>query len=207
MKKVHPFYDKEKLQANLKSARMDVYYRDFAVKSLKAALFLTVIVDTLIYFVVISITQISSYQVLLIMLMVIPVSYYLFFKFMLKTPEVKIIRSKKNIEAEITSVIRFFILDLKANAPVFDALHNIVKNFDEVGLYLNDVLTKVKLGNSLTESLNETVELVPSEQFRIFLWQIINHLQTGTDITTTLDTIVDEIIETQRLEFKRYGKN
>jgi hypothetical protein len=38
------------------------------------------------------------------------------------------------------------------------------------------------------------------------LWQLINHLQTGVDIIPALNSLVGEIFEKQRIEFKKYGK-
>jgi pilus assembly protein TadC len=141
---------------------------------------------------------------------IIPISsllgFVILFRFFLKTPEVKIIRSRKNIDAEIISAIRFLILDLKANAPMFDGLHNLSNNFPEIGKYLKDVIIKVKLGSGLEEALTEVSEQVPSEEFRAMLWQIINHLQTGTDISHPLHLLADEIVEKQKIEFKKYGK-
>jgi len=204
--KKNAFFDKEKLISDLKIARIDIYYKDFVKNGLKVSIMMTVLINLLIFFALTTIARTTNYSILLVLLITIPLGFQLIFKFTLKMPEVKIIRSRKNIDAEIISAIRFFILDLKANAPIFDSLHNLTKNFEEIGTYLNDVITKVKLGSDLIDSLNESVELVPSENFRVFLWQIINHLQTGTDISKTLHVIVHEIIEKQRIEFKKYGK-
>jgi flagellar protein FlaJ len=132
--------------------------------------------------------------------------FFISFKFFLKYPEVKGIRSKKNIDAEIISAIRFLVLDLKANAPIYDAVQNLSKNFGEIGKYLNDIIIKVQLGSSLEAALSEEVEIVPSEEFRVLLWQLISHLQTGADISKSLETIVMEISEKQRILFKKYGK-
>jgi Flp pilus assembly protein TadB len=128
------------------------------------------------------------------------------FKFFLKTSEARIIRSRKNSEAEISSAIRVIILDMKANASMFDALRNVASNFNEIGVYLDDVINKVRLGSSLETALSEAVELVPSESFRVLMWQLINYLQTGTDVIPNLRTLVDEIVENQKIEFKKYGK-
>jgi Flp pilus assembly protein TadB len=113
---------------------------------------------------------------------------------------------RKNIDAEIISAIRFLILDLKANASIFSALQNLAANFEEIGNYLREIITKVKLGSPLDKALDEAVETVPSEWFRVFLWQLINHVQTGVDITKSLDTIVHEIVEEQKINFRKYGK-
>lgn len=201
------FFVKDKLIRDLRIARMNIYYKDFVKNSFKISLMMTIMINIILFFVLNSIAKTSgSASILLLLFLTFPLGFFILFKFFLKTPEVRIIRSRKNIDAEITSAIRFFVLDLKADAPIFDALHNLAENFDEIGNYLKDIIIKTKLGSSLENALNEAAELVPSESFRIVLWQIINHMQTGSDITHTLEVIVDEIVEKQKIDFKKYGK-
>ncbi len=201
------FIDKEKLIQSLKIARMEVYYKDFINQCVKTAVMMDFMVNVLIFFILMSISKsIESPFLPVLTLLTLPLGFYIFFSFFLKTPDIKIIRSRKNIDAEIISAIRFLVLDLKANASIFASLENIAANFDEIGRYLKDIIVKVQLGSPLVKALDEAVELVPSESFRVFLWQLINHIQTGTDITHSLEVIADEIVENQKIEFKKYGK-
>jgi Flp pilus assembly protein TadB len=205
--KRHLFFDREKLISDLKVARMNVYYKDFARNCLKAALIMNVILNLALFFLFSKIAEKSKKEsILLFLLLTLPLGFYILFEFMIKTPQARAIRSRKNIEAEIISAIRFLILDLKANAPIYHAIQNLTKNFDETGKYFNDVIAKVQLGSSLENALTEEVEVVPCEDFRVLLWQMISHLQTGADIVSSLETIVKDISEKQRLEFKKYGK-
>ena len=201
------FVDKEVLIRNLKIARMNVYYKDFIKNCARLAAMSTFTLNILVFFVLDSVTKTTgSKAAFLLFFFTVPMGLYIAFMFFIKAPEVTIIRSRKNIDAEITSAIRFLILDIKANAPFFEAFQNMSNNFDEIGKYLRDVIVRVQLGSSFEQSLNEAVELVPSESFRILLWQVINHLQTGTDITHSLEVLVNEIVENQKIEFKKYGK-
>jgi len=203
----NPFYNKEQLIHDLRVARIDIYYKDFIRYCSRIALMISLMLNALIFFILSSIARnTKAYSILALLVVTLPVCLYIAFMFFLRTPQVKIIRSKKNIEAEIISAIRFLILDLKANAPLFDAFQNLTKNFDEIGQYLRDVVIKVQLGSSLEEALNDAVELVPSEAFRTLLWQLVNHLQTGSDMIDTLNVMVTEIVENQKIEFKKYGK-
>ncbi|MDO8481154.1 MAG: type II secretion system F family protein [Nanoarchaeota archaeon] len=200
-------YDPDSLNRNLKIARMDVYYKEYVRKALRTAIMLTVLIHLLIFFVLSTVAATTGNKAIYLLAVVtLPLSFFALFTFIIKLPEVAIMRSKKNVEAEITSAIRFLILDLKADASMFSALQNLAKNFDEIGIYMNDAIIKAKLGTPLDEALGETVEAVPSESFRVFIWQILNYLQTGIDITPGLRVLVDEIVENQKIEFKKYGK-
>ncbi|MBD3164752.1 hypothetical protein GF323_06140 [Candidatus Woesearchaeota archaeon] len=201
------FFNKEELTRNIKIARMDIYYKDFVKNSFKVALMMDIMLNIVILFVLLSMARSSGkYSILLLLPLSVMMGFFILFRFFLKSPEVKIIRSRKNIDAEIISAIRFLNLDLKANAPIFDGLNNLTNNFEEIGTYLKDVIVKVKLGSGLKDTLNETVELVPSEDFRAMLWQIINHLESGADIVHPLEILANEIVEKQKIDFKKYGK-
>jgi Flp pilus assembly protein TadB len=148
----------------------------------------------------------KNYSVLVLPIVTFPVGFFALFKFLLRTPQIKIIKSRRKIDAEVISAVRFLVLDLRANAPLFDAMNNLTENFEEIGIYLKDVINEVRLGSSLEKSLNKLVESVPSEDFRALIWQLLNHLESGVDITDALTKLVDEIAETQKIEFKKYGK-
>ena len=199
--------NKDKLIRDLKMARMNVYYKEYISKSIRGALMMGTLGNVLFFFALMGLAKSTgNYALLLLLFLSVPLSVWLFFLFFMRMPETKIIRSKKNIDAEIISAIRFLNLDIKANASMFSAIENLSTNFDEIGKYLRNIIADVKLGTPLEKSLSDAVEVVPSESFRVFLWQILNHVQTGTDITKSLDTIANEIVELQRLNFRKYGK-
>ena len=83
---------------------------------------------------------------------------------------------------------------------------NVSKNFDVVGRYFKEITDKVDLGTSIEDALNEAVELVPSDDFRKILWQIINSIRTGADVSKSLYSAVDQITKSQVSEVNKYGK-
>src|SRR3989338_4405384 len=199
------FINKDKLISDLRMARMNVYYADFIKKNFRLAIMASVGINIFVFFMIAGAAKASgSYYGLLILLITLPMGALMFF--FMKMPESKIIKSRKELDAEITSAIRFIVLDLKANASIYAALENLIENFEEIGKYVKEIIIEVRLGSSLEKALDDAVERVPSESFRVLLWQLLNHIQTGTDITHNLDTIVREIVEEQKIAFRKYGK-
>ncbi|PSH01805.1 MAG: hypothetical protein BRC26_02945, partial [Nanohaloarchaea archaeon QH_8_44_6] len=62
-------------------------------------------------------------------------------------------------------------------------------------------------GKSQVEALEDSISRNPSIMYRRAIWQMINALKSGADITKTLDSLVDTMIEEQKLEVQNYGED
>ena len=108
-------YDPVALNRNLKIARMDIYYKDYVRKTLRTALILTALIHALIFFVLSSVAKTTgSNAIYLLAIVTLPTTFFAIFTFIIKLPEAAIMRSKKNVEAEITSAIRFSVSLVRA---------------------------------------------------------------------------------------------
>ena len=75
-----------------------------------------------------------------------------------------------------------------------------------IGKYFKEITDKVNLGTSMEDALNEAVEFIPSTDFRRILWQIINSLKTGSNISNSLTTVLEQIVREQQIEVTKYGR-
>jgi len=83
---------------------------------------------------------------------------------------------------------------------------NASKNFEVIGKYFREITDKVDLGTSIEDALNEAVEFIPSNDFRKILWQMINSIRTGSDISKSLYSAMEQITKDQVNEVNKYGK-
>jgi len=116
------------------------------------------------------------------------------------------LKAKKMIESEIVSMIRFLVLEIKTERSIFYALENTAKNYSVIGIYLDEIVDKVKLGKTLEQSLGEAVEICPSDNLRNVYWQLLNSLQTGADISSSLKVLLVDIVEEQKIKIEEYGR-
>jgi len=128
------------------------------------------------------------------------------FYYFINKPLFDILNAEKQIESEIVSAIRFLILELKSERSVYNALMNTSKNFVLIGIYFDEIINEIKLGNTMEKALNNAVELCPSSHLRSVYWQLLNSLQTGTDITVSLDVLLEDIVEEQKIKIEEYGR-
>lgn len=187
------------LEFHLQQARMDVNDEQFVQRCLMTATYLSIFISVILYFFL-------KGESLVLILVFFPILYILLFFYFMRLPEVRFLKNRNKVEAEIVSSIRFLILEMKAGRSMYDSLVNIGRNFSEVGKYTDEIINKIVLGKTMDQAIEEAVELVPSENLRSVLWQLLNHTQTGSDVTAALKTIVDDVVEKQKIEFKKYGK-
>mgnify|MGYP002763453675 CR=1 FL=1 len=59
----------------------------------------------------------------------------------------------------------------------------------------------------MVDALEESIVRNPSEKYRRAMWQLTNSMRSGTDISNTLSSVVDSIIEEQKIEIQNYGES
>lgn len=141
-----------------------------------------------------------------ILLFLFPVVFFVSFSYMLRLPDVKILKKEREINRDLVFATRFLIIELESGVPVYDAFTHVSSNFKDIGKYFDEIVAQVDLGTPLPDAINRTIEITPSENFRKILWQILNSLKTGADVSTSLKSVVEQIIREQEVEIKEYGK-
>jgi pilus assembly protein TadC len=132
--------------------------------------------------------------------------FSLFFYMFLFAPQYQAAKAKKLIEGEIVSAIRFLLLEIKTERSIYYAMINTSENFPVVGIYFDEIIGRVKLGKTLEQSLLEAVEYCPSQHLKTVYWQLLNSLQTGSDITSSLRVLLDNVVEEHKIGISAYGR-
>lgn len=135
-----------------------------------------------------------------------PIIFVIMFTYMLKLPDVKIGRREKDISREIVFAGRFLLIELESGVPLYNSLVNISKNYPNIGRYFQEIVNKIDIGTPIEDAINETIATSPSPNLRKVLWQIINSLKTGADVTKSLSAVIEQIVKEQIIEVKEYGK-
>lgn len=189
------------LKLKLKQAGMEDKPEDFIKKTIISAFYMTTGLVVAVFLVL------AKFEVLKgIMFLIIPVIFVMMFLYMLKLPELKISRKEKEISSEIVFAGRFIIIELESGVPLYNAMVNVSKNFRIIGQYFREITDKVDFGTSMEDAMNEAVEFVPSNDLRKILWQMINSIRTGSDISKSLYSVMDQITKDQINEVNKYGK-
>lgn len=135
-----------------------------------------------------------------------PIIFVVMFGYMLKLPDARIGRREKEISREIVFAGRFLLIELESGVPLYNSLVNISKNYPTIGVYFQEIVNKIDIGTPIEDAINETIATSPSPNLRKMLWQIINSLKTGADVTKSLTAVIEQIVKEQLIEVKEYGK-
>ncbi len=189
------------LKFKLKQAGMDMRPEDFIKQTFLSAFYLTAGVFISLSLILVKFKAFTA----LLLLLIIPVFMLLTF-YMIKIPDAKIITREKEISKEVVFAGRFLIIELQSGVPLYNSLASLSRNYKTIGGYTKEIIDKVDLGTSMEDALNEAVELMPSDDFRKILWQIINSMRTGSDISKSLSSIVDQIAKRQQIQINEYSK-
>lgn len=142
---------------------------------------------------------------LLFLFILIPLFLILFYVF-IHSPKIKAKKRVTDIDSEIVYAGRFLLVELSAGVPLFNALINVSQAYPKIGEHIQDIIKRVEVGTPLDTAITEVIELTPSPNFRKLMWQIMNSLRTGADVSVALESIVEQISQEQVIEFKTYEK-
>ena len=189
------------LGLKLRQAGIESSTEDFIKKTIGSAFYMT---TGLIIFTWMILAKVNKFVGIIVV--IAPILFFMIFLYFLKLPDVWISKKQKEINSEIVFAGRFLIIELESGVPLYDAFKNITKNYETIGKYFSEIVTKIDLGTEMEDALNEAVKFTPSANFRKILWQIINSQQTGADISRALTSVVNQIAKEQMIEIKEYGK-
>ena len=135
-----------------------------------------------------------------------PLLFVGMFLYFVKLPDVKIVRKRKSIDKEVVYAGRFLIVEMDSGVLLYNAMANVAKSYKEIGKTFSNILHSIDMGTTIEDALNEAIEFTPSPDFRRMMWQIINALRTGSDISESLKSVVEQITREQIIEIKTYAK-
>jgi len=189
------------LKHKLKKADMSFKPEEFVKRTFMAAFYMSFGILFIFWLILSKFNAIKPF-----MLIFIPIVFSLFFLYMLKLPDAKISKAKKEIEREIVFAGRHLIIEIESGVPLYNAFANISKNYEHIGKYFREIVDKVNLGTSMDEALTEMIEFVPSNNLRRLMWQTLNSIQTGSDIGKSLNLVLEQISREQNIELNEYGR-
>ncbi len=189
------------LKLKLKEAGMNYAPEEFIKRTFVSAFYMTTGL-------VVSLALIlAKFNVLKgVMIVFVPIIFLLLFSYMLKLPDVTISRKGKDITREIVFAGRHLIIELESGVPLYNAFINISKNYEAVGRYFKEIINKVDLGTSMEDAISEAIEYVPSDDFRRLLWQVLNSIRTGSEVSRSLSSVLEQMAREQTIEVNKYGK-
>ncbi len=166
-----------------------------AVQYLATAMFITIVVFIITLFSISTALIIRkefamSYSSIVVSIVISTIA----FLYVMMIPKLKIVSKGRLIDKDLEYMLKDMRIQLTSGIPLFDTLVNIAKGgYGECSKVANNIVQEVQAGRPITKVLEDYGLLSPSEYLRRVLWQIVNAVKTGSDITLTLKAISSDI--------------
>jgi pilus assembly protein TadC len=89
---------------------------------------------------------------------------------------------------------------------LFNIIANIAgSNYGSVSKEFKKAVRQIIAGKPQIDALEELSSRNPSIYFRRTIWQIVNGMKAGSDMSTVIQEIIDSLGEEQLLQIQKYG--
>jgi len=128
------------------------------------------------------------------------------FLYLLYYPKYRGAQRMKEIERNLIAALQHMLIEAKAGVPLFNTMLGISEGYGEVSEEFRRVVTQINAGISETEALDDASRRNPCLPFRRALWQIVNALKAGSEVSTALEAVVNTLVQEQMTNIKKYGQ-
>ena len=126
--------------------------------------------------------------------------------YILMYPRLIITKRVIQVDKNLLYGLRYLTVQVKSGVPLFDSLVSLSRqNYGQLSEEFGNCVKKVSTGIPVTQALEELVLKNPSLHFRRALWQLINSMRTGTDLGSSLESMLNNVSSEQGVAMRRYG--
>jgi flagellar protein FlaJ len=189
------------LKNDLLMADMGLEPKAFVIQSIYSALLLAIPLSVLLYLLLAAIS--ASFALLMLF---VPIFFITSFLYEMKLPEVRMLRRTRKMDADIVFAGRQILIEIRAGIPLFEAMLSVTEGYGEVSREFSKIVEKTTTGTSIDVAIRQVAEKNPSKAFGRVTSQLAGSVRSGSDITTALDGVLEQISREQEIELKAYGQ-
>ncbi len=133
---------------------------------------------------------------------------FIFFIFMEQMAYPKLVanRKVKGIEKNLLSAMQNILVQLNSGIPLFDIFVNISKGeYGQVSQEFAKAVKEINAGKPQIDALEDMATVNPSILFRRTLWQLVNGMKTGADLSRVMAGSIDALGDEQVIQIQKYG--
>ncbi len=112
----------------------------------------------------------------------------------------------KGVERDILFAARDMMISLRSGMPLFNAISSVSVGYGEASKEFKKIIEKSQLGVPLEEALDSALSESKSPSFRRFMIQASSSLKAGSDVVSSLQTILSDLSQERIIELRRYGQ-
>lgn len=124
----------------------------------------------------------------------------------LNYPKIVAARRIRKLEQELLASLRAIMIHLNSGVPLFDTMVIIShQQFGEVSTEFKKTVQKINAGVPVIQALESMALQNPSLYFRRTIWQLINGMKAGANVTVVLESTIENLSKEQIIQIEKYG--
>lgn len=118
-----------------------------------------------------------------------------------------LVRKKVNdVEKNLVFALRAILVQLKSGISLFDSMAMVARgDYGAISKEFQKAVDEINTGTPEQEALEKMSENNPSPFLRKSLWQIVNGMNAGADISDILAETVSSMLREQKIAINKYG--
>jgi len=121
-------------------------------------------------------------------------------------PTLLVRKKTRGVEKNLVFALRAILVQLKSGVSLFDGMNTIAGGeYGAISTEFRKAVDKINTGTPAEETLEEMAENNPSPFLRKALWQIVNGMKAGADVSSVLSETVASMLREQKIAISRYG--
>ncbi|MBI4044867.1 MAG: type II secretion system F family protein [Candidatus Diapherotrites archaeon] len=123
-------------------------------------------------------------------------------------PKIKVKKKERDIERNLIFSLRTLLVEIKSGVTLFESIKLIAYgDFGGVSREFKKAVKEIETGRIQESALEDIASFNPSFFFRRTLWQLLNGLKAGADVSVVLRSLVDTLAKEQRNQVRKYGSS
>ncbi len=121
-------------------------------------------------------------------------------------PQIQVKKKVRDVERNLIFGLRTITIQIRSGVSLFSAISLVAyANYGLLSKELKKAVDEINSGFPEEEALERAAIRTPSVFFRRSLWQIVNGLKAGADISQVLTELVSTMTKEQVIQIKKYG--
>lgn len=196
----------EKLEPKFPRLKQNLVEAEFPIDSIRyLALCMASSFFTMIFFLLIAII-ISNKVKFFISLIVIIFFMFIIFSQQVYYPKLAGYKRIKTIDKDLLPFLENMLIQLNSGVPLFNILISISQNdYGMISKEIGEAVKEINAGKAAADALDDIASRNPSPFFRRSLWQIVNGMKTGTELSVVLKDLIQALGDSQLIQIEKYG--
>jgi len=123
-------------------------------------------------------------------------------------PKMKAKKKVNEIERNLIFALRTMTVEIKSGVSLFNSLNIIAEgDYGALSAEFKKAVKEIETGTMEEVALEKIARNNPSVFFRRIIWQIINGMKAGADVSSVMEELVKTMIREEKLQITKYGNS